>query len=303
MSTRIVPISKYAGYDDELPPDDPYFDDEDSPEVMDKVVGEYEALGDISWREKKDFLDKIQGEYAGEDLGSWAKEMEDELIDEATEQVWSQLEPIAREVANEMGGGENDELYYEEITDRIYLKELANNIVFKLWRGKDNYTPVKEEDELAVMKEELDKAIQGKQSDILYGVQEDLRSEIDTETLTDTVRFMETPEESEMVEVPTKQRELENLPSDPNLGSYSANKNNRTKRGGKMLTELFKLAQTLDKKGEYELASEVDAIIKELSQRAGLTTEEMISLANDLDANGDTDLADKLDSVLAKKSK
>ena len=70
-----------------------------------------------------------------------------------------------------------------------------------------------------------------------------------------------------------------------------------------MITKLFKLAQTLDKKGEYELASEVDAIIKELSQRAGLTPEEMVSLANDLDIEGETNLADKLDAVLAKKKK
>lgn len=65
-----------------------------------------------------------------------------------------------------------------------------------------------------------------------------------------------------------------------------------------MLAELFKLAYTLDKKGEYELASEVDKIIKEMHQRAGLSKEEIISLANHFDEKGDTELANKLDSML-----
>jgi len=142
--------------------------------------------------------------------------------------------------------------------------------------------------------------MQDHQRDILLNMQTAIKDEIDTEVLTDTVRFMETPEESARIETPTDPSKLEKFPSEQGLGSISSKKDNRVKRGGGMLTELFKLAQTLDKKGEYKLASEVDEIIKELSQRAGLTPEEMISLANELDTNGETDLADKLDAVLAK---
>ena len=65
-----------------------------------------------------------------------------------------------------------------------------------------------------------------------------------------------------------------------------------------MIVELFKLAHTLDKKGEYELASDVDKIIKEMRQRVGLSKEDIVSLANYLDKEGDTELANKLDSML-----
>ena len=73
--------------------------------------------------------------------------------------------------------------------------------------------------------------------------------------------------------------------------------------GNKMLSELFKLAYSLDKKNEYELASEVDDIIKELSQRAGIDPEDMVSLANYFDEVGDVELANKFDSILAKAKK
>ena len=70
-----------------------------------------------------------------------------------------------------------------------------------------------------------------------------------------------------------------------------------------MLTELFKLAHTLDKKAEYELANEVEAVIKELSQRVGLTTEEMVSLADHFDQEGETALANKFDTMLKQSTK
>jgi NTP pyrophosphatase (non-canonical NTP hydrolase) len=65
-----------------------------------------------------------------------------------------------------------------------------------------------------------------------------------------------------------------------------------------MLVELFKLAHKLDKLAEYELANEVDEVVKELSQRAGLTAEDMVSLANYFDENGETKLSDKFDAML-----
>ena len=54
----------------------------------------------------------------------------------------------------------------------------------------------------------------------------------------------------------------------------------------------------MDKKAEYELASDVDAVIKELTQRAGLNKEDIVSLADYFDKEGETKLADKFDNLL-----
>jgi len=70
-----------------------------------------------------------------------------------------------------------------------------------------------------------------------------------------------------------------------------------------IISELIKLAYRLDKKGEYELASEVDEVIKELSQRAGLKSEEIVSVADYFDAEGETELADKFDALLSNAKK
>lgn len=67
-----------------------------------------------------------------------------------------------------------------------------------------------------------------------------------------------------------------------------------------MLVELIKLAYRLDRKGEYDLANDVDEVIKELSQRAGLNAEEMVALADYFDGEGDTKLADKFDTLLSR---
>ncbi len=58
------------------------------------------------------------------------------------------------------------------------------------------------------------------------------------------------------------------------------------------------LINRLDKKAEYDLASDVDKIIEELSQRAGLGQEEIVSLADYFDDEGETKLADKFDALL-----
>jgi len=68
-----------------------------------------------------------------------------------------------------------------------------------------------------------------------------------------------------------------------------------------MLIELFKLAHTLDKKAEYALASEVDALIQELTQRAGLELKDITAAADYFDAQGDTDTANKLDALASNK--
>lgn len=70
-----------------------------------------------------------------------------------------------------------------------------------------------------------------------------------------------------------------------------------------MLIELIKLAHSLDKKAEYEMANEIDKVIKELSQRAGLTPDEMVSLADHFDKEGETALASKYDEMLKKSIK
>ena len=70
-----------------------------------------------------------------------------------------------------------------------------------------------------------------------------------------------------------------------------------------MFSELVKLAHTLDKKGEYKLADEVQSVMVELIQRVGVNAQEVISLANYFDKGGETELADKFDLLLRKARK
>lgn len=72
-----------------------------------------------------------------------------------------------------------------------------------------------------------------------------------------------------------------------------------------MLAQLIKLAYTLDKKGEYDLANEIQAVMVELVKRVGISPKEVVSLANYFDGLGETTLANKYDKMLkaSKKSK
>jgi len=70
-----------------------------------------------------------------------------------------------------------------------------------------------------------------------------------------------------------------------------------------MLAELIKVAYSLDRKGEYDLANEVDEVIKELAQRAGLSQEDMVALADHFDGEGETKLADRFDALLKQSKK
>jgi len=64
-----------------------------------------------------------------------------------------------------------------------------------------------------------------------------------------------------------------------------------------MLARLFKLAYTLDKKGYYSEAAEIEKVMETLAKRTGLNVEDMVSLANHFDEVGDTKLADKFDAM------
>ena len=70
-----------------------------------------------------------------------------------------------------------------------------------------------------------------------------------------------------------------------------------------MLAQLIKLAYTLDKKGEYDLANEVQAVMVELVKRVGINPEEIVSLANYFDGLGETTLANKYDEMLKASKK
>lgn len=69
-----------------------------------------------------------------------------------------------------------------------------------------------------------------------------------------------------------------------------------------MLTKLFKLAYSLDKRGFHSEAQEIEEIMKLMAKRVGLKIEELTSLANEFDEMGETEIADKLDDI-AKESK
>ena len=70
-----------------------------------------------------------------------------------------------------------------------------------------------------------------------------------------------------------------------------------------VLTELIKLADHMDRSGDFDGATKVDAIINSFAKN-NLKNKEMInsilSLADDLDANGLESFADKIQSLLTK---
>ena len=70
-----------------------------------------------------------------------------------------------------------------------------------------------------------------------------------------------------------------------------------------MLVELFKLAHSLDKKAEYDLANDVQEIIAELVRRTGTNSEELVALADYFDELGEAEMANKFDAMLARTSK
>lgn len=75
----------------------------------------------------------------------------------------------------------------------------------------------------------------------------------------------------------------------------------RKKQEANMLVELYKIAYSLDKKGEYDMADEVDRMIETLAKRVGL--KEMVALADYFDEIEDYASADMVDSMVRKTTK
>jgi len=69
------------------------------------------------------------------------------------------------------------------------------------------------------------------------------------------------------------------------------------------LVKLYKLAYTLDKKGMYDEAAEIEKVMKSLSERVGLTDEDMVALADHFDQEGDIALASYFDELLKESKK
>jgi hypothetical protein len=95
---------------------------------------------------------------------------------------------------------------------------------------------------------------------------------------------------------------LEKPVSEKRPGLSVRRKSLETEAGGdEMLTKLYKLADTLDKRGEFELADEVSKVIETLIQRVGM--EEMVALGDYFDEIGDTKSADRIDEMLSEAKK
>tara|TARA_R100000152_G_C6737865_1_gene161854 strand:+ start:527 stop:931 length:405 start_codon:yes stop_codon:yes gene_type:complete len=72
-----------------------------------------------------------------------------------------------------------------------------------------------------------------------------------------------------------------------------------------MLTELIKLADKMDRNGDFDSAEKIDGIINSISQSNSKDQEmlgSVLSLADDLDANGLDSFADKIQSILEKRA-
>lgn len=70
-----------------------------------------------------------------------------------------------------------------------------------------------------------------------------------------------------------------------------------------MIVELIKLAYRLDKKGEYELADDIQEVMADLINRTGINPKDLVALADHFDKLNDTKLADKFDALLSKTKK
>lgn len=77
----------------------------------------------------------------------------------------------------------------------------------------------------------------------------------------------------------------------------------RSKRAMGPLAKLYKLAYTLDKKGAYDEAKEIEKAMESLAKRVGLSPNDMVALADYFDNEGDTVLAAMFDDMLAKVAK
>ena len=69
-----------------------------------------------------------------------------------------------------------------------------------------------------------------------------------------------------------------------------------------LLTSLYKIAYSLDKKGMYSEAQEIEMAMEILARRVGLKLEDMVALADHFDQLGDTAIANKFD-VIVKTAK
>lgn len=70
-----------------------------------------------------------------------------------------------------------------------------------------------------------------------------------------------------------------------------------------MLKDLYKLAYDLDRKGQYDMAQEIEKVMESLAKRVGIDPKDMVSLADYFDSIGDTTLANHIDSLLEKVAK
>lgn len=70
-----------------------------------------------------------------------------------------------------------------------------------------------------------------------------------------------------------------------------------------MLKDLYKLAYDLDRKGQYDMAQEIEKVMESLAKRVGIDPKDMVSLADYFDSIGDAALANHIDSLLEKVAK
>ena len=73
---------------------------------------------------------------------------------------------------------------------------------------------------------------------------------------------------------------------------------NPNKRGRNMISRLWKLAYSLDTKGFYSEADEIERLMKSLAERVGLKTDELVTLADYCDDVGCVEAANVLDGMI-----
>jgi len=73
--------------------------------------------------------------------------------------------------------------------------------------------------------------------------------------------------------------------------------------GMSMITKLYKLAYSLDRKGLYSEADRIDEVIKDMVKRMGVQYGDLVSLADYFDSIGKTKIANKFDNMIKEAAK
>lgn len=190
------------------------------------VKGDIEAeLATIKdWSAKKELLEDVMDTYRGTDLEGWADNRMDDMY-------YQELQEAAMKKLEEVLGPEK----YEQITEVFDLDEFADPIAKAMWADKDV-------DEAAW---QVEKEIEEK---VMPIIQEELKQQREDDELTNTIRFMKSPEdvreESEIWQL-TDPSELEQMPESARASDGSEKMKKQASKGAHLMSTILSFTEAL----------------------------------------------------------